>query len=377
MKKFFWGIILSVILISNIIINSYAKIFEFNTEKEIPVLTLEERFGMFEAEDMYIKGEFKVTEDSNASGGKYITPQNTASDLAGVQKETNGEDHAKLIIDVEEEAYYTIWLRLYFLRNSTSGNFFINLDGNITQNQFDNGPGFVWSSALTTKLTKGKHSLGFLPRRNNMVIDKILITSSEIHIPTGEGQKPAEFIMGKEGENKSNLFFPLPSYTPPAEHPRLYIRNKDIPKIVKNLTHPQNIIAWEKVRELSESNLNCTVQSDVLYSYDENIHKYLEACAFIYVIDKKENLSYGKKAVEGLKNYLSSLSYSGDSLTLARSGIIQYIAKVYDWCYPLLTEDDKAFFIKKLQSLNVAGLPLNFPPLIQTTEEKAVFRLIC
>jgi heparin/heparan-sulfate lyase len=60
--------------------------------------------------------------------------------------------------------------------------------------------------------------------------------------------------------------------------------------------------------------------------------------------------------------YLGSLAYSGDGLQMARSGIVQYIAKVYDWCHDLISEENKAFIIKK--SLAIATkLECGWPPV--------------
>lgn len=340
-----------------------AAMYEYNTDKVVPTLVLEDQFGMFEAEDMYIKGDYKVVEAEGASGGKYLIPQNeTVLDVAELRKKTGGADHAQLYIEVKEEAYYTIWIRSFYLRNTVNGNYFVNLDGETVQRHFDNCSDYEWNSAWTTKLTPGRHYIGLCPRRSNVAVDKILITSSEYYVPSDTGAKPAPFVLGKEGERKSGLFFPLPAYTPPSEHPRLYLRNSDIPKIKENLTHPQNMAAWNKVQELANSDKNCTVNSNATYSFDETVHIYVEVCAFMYAIDKENNIEYGKKAVNGLYEYLNSISYSGDSLSLARSGIIQYIAKVYDWCYDLLSDEMKEFFIKKGLAL-MSKLETGWPPV--------------
>ena len=47
---------------------------------------------------------------------------------------------------------------------------------------------------------------------------------------------------------------------------------------------------------------------------------------------------------------------------MGRSGIIQYISKVYDWCYDLLTEEDKEILIKKGLAISTK-LECGWPPV--------------
>lgn len=351
MKAFRLQKVLSVILASGICIMSPGiaeAAIQLNVEKGIPVLQLEDQFGMIEAEECYVDGDYVLKEDAGASGGKYLQPSisglNNDGDGRAAQR---GGDDIRLYIDVTEEAYYTIWVRCRYSNGTTDGNYWINLDGVREMKHFDNCENYIWNSVRTTKLSAGKHVFGIQPRRSNVAIDKFLITSSETYAPTETGEKPPEFRLGKEGESMKNLYYPLPAYTPPAEHPRLFLRQADIPRIIENFTNEQNEKAWAEVQKTAAKNMDCSVKSDVAYSYSPEVHNYVECCAFLYAIDKENNRAYGYKAINGLYDYLSTMSYSGDGIQLARSGVIQYIAKVYDWCHDLLTDEEKEFFIKK------------------------------
>lgn len=345
-----------------------ATVNEYNTDKEVPVLTIEggtDKYGEFEFEDMWIKGWYQVYDDEpeDASGGKYIRPLSdgtTTTDAQVVRDQVDGEDHVKLYIDIKEGDYYTFWIRSKYQGND--GNYWVNLDGTTTMYHFSNAEHFTWNSAFTRYLEPGKHYLGFVPRRVNIMPDKFIITNSEYYAPVGKGTKPAPFKLGKEGETLTDLYFPLPAFTPPEKHPRLYITPESIPGIKKNLTHPQNIKAWEFIKALADKKMNCKLSSGGAYSYSQDVHDYVEACAFVYALDPVANKSYGEKAVNGLRDYVSTLSYSGDSLTMARSGIIQYIAKVYDWCHDLLTDEDKELFIKKGLAISTK-LECGWPPV--------------
>ncbi len=319
----------------------------------IPTLKLEDEFGMIEAEDCFVGSGYRAKIDEGASNGIVMNEVARVEDgtAAAERYAQYGTDDLAFYIDVETEGYYTIWIRARFQEGTAHGNFISHVNGAFTRVQFSASEQFSWGAAETVKLKKGKNLYGVMPRYN-VAVDKFLITSSEYYAPMGMGEKPGEFKLGKEGESMKGLYYPLPPYTLPEGHPRLYIRPENVGTIRNNLTTEQNLPAWTYVKNLSDSNVNCTMDSSKASSYSVEVHRYLEACAFIYVLDKKNNAAYGKKAVDGLVEYLSTVSYSASgSLELARSGIVQYIAKVYDWCYDLLDDELKTFFIKKSLSL--------------------------
>ncbi|MBE7013582.1 MAG: discoidin domain-containing protein [Ruminococcaceae bacterium] len=360
--------IVSLIIVS-ILLSMFSSVLTFaEEEKKVPLIKLEDEFAMFEAEDGYILGGWKTREHKEASGGVILNPSVSSlnNDPQGRKKEQGGND-LQFLVESENDKYYTVWVRIHFLINdsSRSGNFWVDVNGHMPSLWFTAPePGaFMWVPTVTTKFKKGINEIGVQPRRVNVAIDKILITSSEFFIPYDLGQKPDPFILGEEGESKKRLDFPLPAYTPPEEHPRIFLREADIPKIKENLTHPENIKAWENVQNIAKQDKDCKMTSTAAYSFDQSIHEYLECCAFMYGIDKINNLFYGKKAVSGLKDYLSTLQYSGGDGDdkFARAGLLLYISKVYDWCYDLLSEEDKEFFIKK--GLQIAGKgEIGWPP---------------
>ncbi len=316
---------------------------------EIPVLKLEDGFGMIEAEDCYYTENLSLRKASEASNGKYLYSAIPTSEPEERVKSQGGDD-LRLHVEITETAYYTIWVRGWTATSAQT--FWFSVDNETRANKwFSKTDTCQWVSVRTLELKPGIHEIGIIPRLFSTGVDKILITDSEIHVPTEMGQPPKKFILGKEGEDLETLRYPLPAYTPPAEHPRIFLREQDIPTIKENFTHEQNIKAWEAVQRIAASDKNCKMATGggaTSYSYDVNVHEYVECCAFMYAIDKQANLDYGYKAISGLHDYLSTVNLSADdALNLARSGILQYVAKVYDWCHDLLTDEQKEFFIKK------------------------------
>jgi len=177
-NRLFYKLISMLIVFASILtvfpaVSFAASFNEYNTDKEIPVLTLDsEGFGKFEFEDMWIKGFYKVYDDEpdKASGGKYIRPTasgTTTSDAQVVRDQVEGEDHVKLYIDVAEANYYTIWVRSKYVGND--GNYWVNLNGVTEMKHFSNAEDYTWNSVYTTRLTAGRHYIGFVPRRHNIM----------------------------------------------------------------------------------------------------------------------------------------------------------------------------------------------------------------
>ena len=48
----------------------------------------------------------------------------------------------------------------------------------------------------------------------------------------------------------------IPKVTPPAEHPRLMLRRKDIPRIKENMSHPDNARAMVHYNRLLNTSLS-------------------------------------------------------------------------------------------------------------------------
>ena len=75
---------------------------------------------------------------------------------------------------------------------------------------------------------------------------------------------------------------------PPAEHPRLMLRRKDITRIKENLTHPENRRAYELWRFLCECDLSQFENDIETGYYNSRLLHAIEARAF-------EALIYGDK----------------------------------------------------------------------------------
>ena len=140
---------------------------------------------------------------------------------------------------------------------------------------------------------------------------------------------------------------------PIGEHPRLLIRRENLPLIRKRLTdsHPQNEVFREladcmleskgKLAEVEFRSVNVTVNIANIHNFNVRPLTVIQAKALNYLIT--EDSSYGYEAILYLKNFLLTLNIKQIASDQCRQyGYLMYTAAlVYDWCYDLLTDEDK------------------------------------
>ncbi len=159
-----------------------------------------------------------------------------------------------------------------------------------------------------------------------------------------------------------------PKIAPPAEHPRLMLRRKDIPRIKENLSHPENKRAYELWRYLCECDVY-QFENDIQTGYYNSRLIYLiEARAFEALIydDKKKAREVVELALRVMRNYDSSLlPLSGGRLT---GHYIFTMSQVYDWLYDSLSADEREELIAIIEK-SANDLEMNYPPYANKPRE--------
>lgn len=93
---------------------------------------------------------------------------------------------------------------------------------------------------------------------------------------------------------------------------------------------------------------------------------WFESWAFEYVTNGNEAL--GRKAIDNIKNFAESVVYiepNYDGYTRNAGHLVFTIAEVYDWCYPLLTQEDKTYLIEQAIAIISDGIEVGWPPTKQ------------
>lgn len=149
-----------------------------------------------------------------------------------------------------------------------------------------------------------------------------------------------------------------PSAVPTSgQHPRLLFNESDIPGIVAAMERDENSTATQnflnKVKTVTDGKLSNAMNNSHgpgEYNYDSNILIAIEAKALYYALFKdsedpsrQDAVMRGYQAIYAIKNYLKTFIINYKSSDQCRLyGHVMYVsALVYDWCYDLLSEDDK------------------------------------
>lgn len=149
----------------------------------------------------------------------------------------------------------------------------------------------------------------------------------------------------------TSVVFEPPPYNTVDGHPRLLFRAEDIPAIKANMQKVQN----KNALDAHLKNL-LTATSGILpktaattENFNEKILTQIESYAFDYAINGNE--ASGRTAINAMRNYVNTVifDYSQTGSVYNKTGVTIYtISAVYDWCFPLLTEDDRNLFAQKI-----------------------------
>lgn len=172
------------------------------------------------------------------------------------------------------------------------------------------------------------------------------------------------------------------SMTPPAEHPRLYLRACDIPDLRERLAseHGQKVLA--RLKDMAEPRAiqeePPVEQRDFRYYFQmRGLPTKAELLALDYLLEKDK--SSAREAIEMMLDSLKKTDFpkSGD-LSRASGVMLVAGAVVYDWCYDQLSSKEKSEFIgefKRIASTMECGYPIKVvEPLAGHTCEWMIMR---
>ena len=161
---------------------------------------------------------------------------------------------------------------------------------------------------------------------------------------------PDNLGITEDMEEESGRSYIEPEVFPPrGEHPRVLFTAADIPGIIESLAKEENKEYYDKLMDLVNTQVDgilppakeVTTGRRGIHNYDLSILGVIQAKAFYYVITGDEYSGY--EAVYSIMNYIKTLDikyiYSDQTREF---GYVMYIAAcVYDWCYDLISEENK------------------------------------
>ncbi len=161
--------------------------------------------------------------------------------------------------------------------------------------------------------------------------------------------KSASFNTQDFGNYKPVMFtsadiYPKPTVYPSEAHPRVLFTENSVQSVKNNITAEENAVLYKKYIALSDAYCDgkfAPVTGNMTHNYDADVIAKIEAKAFRYAMTGEE--LYGYQAIYAIKNAMLSINLPHTVGEWARSyGQMLYVlACVYDWCYDLMTEEDK------------------------------------
>ncbi len=158
--------------------------------------------------------------------------------------------------------------------------------------------------------------------------------------------------------------YPPPPILPPAGHPRLMLREKDLGRIRENIKKGSSPAAGF-LSELCAFEVKGEGANPKFGTYHLKEYLAVEARALTALLEDDE--ARGREAIGILLRLLRTVHYN-DTIMLARfSGHLIFIsAAVYDWCYPWLTADERAEIVAACEALAAEYFEMGYPPVKQT-----------
>lgn len=334
-----------------------------------PVFEADAKTGgvVFEAEKMLLDKDLGagVKESETAGDGKVLT---LAKILTEVPVSSPGA--AEAFVKVNKAGTYYVWMR-YAAATNANDSVFFSYNGSLYTSSHEGSTSFT-GAADTYKWVKihtfadvkvgDKLNLRIFGRENEFVIDQIVVTCNKSFMPGG-------IVTEVFGDDKLQpieidaSIYSKPPRPNTTEHPRVLVTKDDIPKIKANLGDYENRYAYELFQKYLNMDIKKGVLPDTVPNNDDAILEGIHARAFDYLING--NVESGKQAVEGQLNYLKTVVWPTEGTVYGWKGYTMYVAAiVYDWCYDLMTDDERGTLLT-LCELMSAGNEIGFPPNAQ------------
>ncbi len=175
----------------------------------------------------------------------------------------------------------------------------------------------------------------------------------------------AAFNTADFGEYSEAIFTNANSYRTPTvypvegSHPRVLFNESSISDVRANITADESSAAYKKYIALSEAVCDGkfkTVTGNMTDNWDASLVAKIEAKAFRYAMTGEK--IYGYEAIIAAKNAMLTINVPHTYPDWCRTyGYLMYVnACVYDWCYDLMTEEDKAQMVAGC--VNLLGMHL-------------------
>jgi len=331
----------------------------------IKIFKTKEGSVIIAAEELVLDEEqIKVVDNTAAVGGKAVKTiqyNNASGYLPDV--ETDNPSMAFGILPDQTGSYY-IWARIV-AKDASDDSIWMSKDGAAYKDTAlvlspwsEDEEDFQWKRIGTISAEEGETAIiRFIPRDKDALFDRFILTTNALYTPTDGGQSPTT---DKEIVELPSDVYNIPEIKPTVgEHPRVMFRESDIPTIKDYMDEAENANALAEYNALLAEEFDGNLPAGSGKYKGEKL-AIIEAKAFDYAINGNEE--NGKAAVAAIKNYIKTCTYDGISDNSRPMGHVLFTsAEVYDWCYDLLTVEDKEEIVAGCQAIAV-NMETGIPP---------------
>lgn len=158
----------------------------------------------------------------------------------------------------------------------------------------------------------------------------------------------------------------VPPFTPSAKRPRLWLNNESLQTVKARLSVGENRSYWEALKSRAVAPFIVKYEDGVEVSYNVRLENAAREKAFYYLMT--DDAKIGREAVGLMTDYLSHVEF-GNLLDITReNGRAIYTASlVYDWCYNLMSKDQRIVLYNNLMRL-AEDMEIGWPPFKQSVQ---------
>ncbi|MFB9056868.1 heparin/heparin-sulfate lyase HepB [Mariniflexile ostreae] len=154
---------------------------------------------------------------------------------------------------------------------------------------------------------------------------------------------------------------------PPAHHPRLYLQKEHIPDLKQRFHNPKLKPILDELTKMSQETVldDGKVKTWREYTKQQGVTVESELNAAKYLTTKDPKI--GRKAITDILTKMKASDWPQvQDIARAAGRLMVSGAVVYDWCYDLITENEKQEFV--VEFLRLANmLECGYPPVKQTS----------
>lgn len=289
------------------------------------------------------------------SGGAYLS---TPVDLARAEA-PGAAAQLSYTVAVPRDGHYTIWLRV-LAPAANAASLYLALDNAAYASvavPFSAGQPAQWTWMPVTRwLAAGERELKLQYREGGLGIDCLLVTALADFVPQGYG------------------VYPLPTVLPPAgEHPRVFARAGDLAAIRGRFESAAQEMAPHRavLQGFVEAPAVVALQAfvpggPVRTNHQIDVVSRIKAKALYSLLYEQggpaAQAQRGQEAVQMLLDYLAAVRFApGYNHPNEKGDIVLASAMVYDWCFALMTAQQRAYVVTRFTQL-AATMEIGFPP---------------